>query len=194
MALPKESRLPGTAQEVEQAGKLADEFRVLHLLESEATPQRVSEAMKGSNWVHFACHGMQDSDNPTQSCLWLAQHSKLTISDIINLSLKNSELAFLSACETATGDKTLEEESVHLAACMLLAGYRGVIATMWMIEDDVAVQIADETYRRLFQKYKADPAYAAEALYFAIMKVRENQEAKGKSSLFAWVPFIHMGI
>ncbi|KAJ6487356.1 hypothetical protein DFH09DRAFT_841575, partial [Mycena vulgaris] len=41
----------------------------------------------------------------------------------------------LSACQTARGAKGLQEESVHLAAGMLLAGYRGVIATMWSIMD-----------------------------------------------------------
>ena len=152
--------------------------------------------MKTSHWVHFACHGVQDNENPTQSCLSLAGigHSKLTLSEIIKLDLKNAELAFLSACQTATGTQQLEEEAVHLAAGMLLAGYRGVIATMWTIDDDVAVEVADETYRRLFEEYKGDSTRAAEALHFAVKKARENLEAKGRSSLFTWIPFIHMGV
>ena len=197
IALPTESRpqLPGTGREVECVAKHAENFHVLRLLESEATKDRVSEAMESSSWAHFACHGTQESTNPTESCLWLANQSKLTLSDIINLRLENAELSFLSACETATGDKELEEEAVHLAARMLLAGYRGVIATMWTIHDAFAVEIADETYRRLFKEYNADSTRAAEALHFAIKKVLEDREAKGKKvSLFHWVPFIHIGI
>ena len=194
VALPAESRLPGTKKEVEHVAQHAEQFSVLSLLESEATAQNVSEAMKVSSWVHFACHGAQDSGRPTESCLQLAKHSKLTLSEIIKLDLQNAELAFLSACETATGDENLEEEAVHLAGGMLLAGYRGVIATMWTIDDDVAVEVADKTYSLLFQKYNADSTHAAEALHFAIKEVQEDLEAKGKSSLFKLIPFIHMGI
>ena len=138
---------------------------------------------------------MQNTSNPTKSCLLLSGHTKLTLSDIIKLCLENAELAFLSACETATGDKKLEEEAVHLAAGMLLAGFHGVIATMWTIEDAIAVEIADETYRLLFKEYNADSTHAAEALHFAVKKVCEDRQAKGlKIPLLWWVPFIHMGI
>lgn len=193
VALPKESRLPGTSKEVELVAKHADNhFSILPLLESKATSTRVSEIMKTSSWVHFACHGAQNSSSPTDSCLLLAGYSKLTLTEIINLRLQNAELAFLSACETATGDKELEEEAVHLAAGMLLAGYQGVIATMWTIDDDVAVKVAEETYYRLFKEYDADSMRAAEALHFAVQRVRK--EAQGRLPLFSWLPFIHMGI
>lgn len=194
VALPYESQLPGTAKEVERVVKHAESFRVLTLIESEATVQHISEAMKSSSWVHFACHGAQNTTNPSDSCLLLASHSKLTLSNIIKLQLENAELAFLSACQTATGDEELQDEAVHLAAGMLLAGYRSVIATMWSIDDDIAVEVADEAYRCLFTEYRADPRRAAEALHFAVKTVRQSREARGKVSLFSWVPFIHMGI
>lgn len=194
VALPNESRLPGTAEEIERITKYADQFQVLRLLESEAVPERVADAMKASNWVHFACHGMQNSSNPMESCLLLAGNSRLTLSKIIELHLESAELAFLSACETALGDKTLEEEVVHLAAGMLLAGYPSVIATMWKIDDDIAVEVADETYRRLFKEYDADHTHAAQALHFAVKQIREDRVAKRKAlPLFSWVPFIHIG-
>ena len=195
ISLPTESWLPGTAKEVELVASHAQKFPVLMLREHDATRQCVLDAMKTSTWVHFACHGMQDTCNPTKSCLLLSGHTKLTLSDIIKLCLDNAELAFLSACETATGDEKLEEEAVHLAAGMLLAGFHGVIATMWTIEDAIAVEIADETYRLLFKEYNADSTRAAEALHFAIKKVCVDRQAKGsKIPLFWWVPFIHMGI
>jgi CHAT domain-containing protein len=40
-------------------------------------------------------------------------------------------LAFLSACETAEDDKKVSDEAMHLAATLLFAGFRGVVATMW---------------------------------------------------------------
>jgi CHAT domain-containing protein len=75
---------------------------------------------------------VQNISNPTESALLLAKQSKLSLSRITKLSLPHAELAFLSACQTATGDENLAGEAVYLAAGMLLAGYRGVIATSTM--------------------------------------------------------------
>ncbi|KAJ7689622.1 hypothetical protein B0H17DRAFT_1295277 [Mycena rosella] len=93
---------------------------------------------------------------------------------------------------TATGDINLEEESVHLAAGMLLAGYRGVIATMWTIGDNDAPQVAGDVYEHLVQTSPPDSTRAAEALHLAVRKLRD--EAGGKKSFFHWVPFIHLGV
>jgi CHAT domain-containing protein len=147
--------------------------------------------MKDSRWVHFACHGVQDVLYPTESALLLAGSSRLTLSSIIQLALPHADLAFLSACHTATGDQDLQEESVHLAAGMLLAGYRGVIATMWTIMDNDAPQIARDVYEQLFKITPPNPTHAAEALHVAVQKLRHES---GKKSFFHWVPFIHFGV
>jgi hypothetical protein len=46
---------------------------------------------------------------------------------------KSMPLAFLSACETAKGDRVVPDEAMHLAATLLFAGFRGVVATMWQV-------------------------------------------------------------
>ena len=196
VALPKESRLQGTAKEVECVTKHATKhFQVKNLLDSEATVDNVAKAMQESNWVHFACHGVQHPSEPTRSCLSLAGHTELKLSDIINLQLQKAQLAYLSACQTATGDEKLQDEAVHLAAGMLLAGFKGVIATMWTIDDEFSVQVADETYHLLFEKYGTNSTRAAEALHFATKSVWESRRAKGdRVSFFDWVPFIHVGL
>jgi CHAT domain-containing protein len=38
---------------------------------------------------------------------------------------------YLSACETAKGDAEQPDQVVHLAATMLFAGFKNVVATMW---------------------------------------------------------------
>ncbi|KAJ7511618.1 CHAT domain-containing protein [Mycena galericulata] len=111
---------------------------------------------------------------------------------IIQLSLPNADFAFLSACQTATGADDLQDESVHLAAGMLLAGYRGVVATMWSIMDQDAPQVAADVYEHLFDASPPDSTRAAQALHLAVRRLRE--ESRGKKSFFNWVPFIHIGI
>jgi CHAT domain-containing protein len=48
-----------------------------------------------------------------------------------NTGGKPMSLAFLSACQTAMGDETTPDEMMHLAAALLFAGFRSVVATMW---------------------------------------------------------------
>ncbi|KAJ7226827.1 CHAT domain-containing protein [Mycena pura] len=147
----------------------------------------VQKAMKASRWVHFACHGVQ-STTPTESALLLAGSSRLTLSNIIKLSLPNADLAFLSACQTATGSRGLQDESVHLTAGMLLVGYRGVIGTMWSIMDNDAPQVASDVYAHLLETSPPDPTRAAEALHLAVQKLQKNK------SFLHWVTFVHFGI
>jgi CHAT domain-containing protein len=159
--------------------------------EDTATIGDVKKGMKASRWVHFACHGVQ-STSPTESALLLARSSRLTLSNIIELSLPNADLAFLSACQNATGSEKLQDESVHLPAGMLLAGYRGVIGTMWSIMDNDAPQVAGNVYAHLLEASPPDPTRAAEALHLAVRKLREQPGAK--KSFLHWVPFIHFGV
>lgn len=185
--------IPGTQTELDNIETLAiGKLSVVRLEQNAATVGRVREEMKDSRWVHFACHGVQDIYNPTQSALLLAGSSQLTLSSIIELSLPNADFAFLSACQTATGTALLEEEAVHLAAGMLLAGYRGVVGTMWSIMDNDAPQVAADVYEHLFKTSPPDPTRAAEALHLAVRKLRE--QSVGKKSVLNWVPFIHVGV
>jgi CHAT domain-containing protein len=187
-----QSYIPGTQEEIkciEQHAK--GKVPVLRLDKDMATIEKVQKGMKDSRWVHFACHGVQ-SPSPTESALLLARSSRLTLSNIIELSLPNADLAFLSACQTATGSKGLQDESVHLAAGMLLAGYRGVIGTMWSIMDNDAPQVAGDVYAHLLKGSSPDPTRAAEALHLAVRRLREQPGAK--KSFLHWVPFIHFGV
>ncbi|KAJ6545703.1 CHAT domain-containing protein [Mycena capillaripes] len=187
-----QSYIPGTLEEIRCVKQhVKGKIPVLWLDKDMATIENVQQGMKDSRWVHFACHGVQKS-SPTESALLLAGSSQLTLSNIIQLSLPNADLAFLSACQTATGSKELQDESVHLAAGMLLAGYRGVIGTMWSIMDNDAPQVAGDVYARLLETSAPDPTRAAEALHFAVQKFREQPGAK--KSFLHWVPFIHFGV
>ncbi|KAJ7128032.1 CHAT domain-containing protein [Mycena epipterygia] len=184
--------IPGTQEEIKCIKQQAKgKVPVLWLDQDMATIENVQKGMKDSRWVHFACHGVQHT-SPTESALLLAGSSQLTLSNIIQLSLPNADLAFLSACQTATGSQALQDESVHLTAGMLLAGYRGVIGTMWSIMDNDAPQVASDVYAHLLEASPPDPMRAAEALHLAVQRLREQPGTK--KSFLHWVPFIHFGV
>ncbi|KAJ7448639.1 TPR-like protein [Mycena galericulata] len=186
-----QSYISGTQEEVQCIEQHAKgKVPVLRFDKDMATIEKVQQGMKDSKWVHFACHGVR-STPPTESALLLAGNSRLTLSNISQLSLQNADLAFLS-CQTATGSQKLQDESFHLAAGMLLAGYRGVIGTMWSVMDDDAPQVADNVYAHLLKASPPDPTRAAEALHFAVQKLREWPESR--KSFSHWVPFVHFGV
>ncbi|KAJ7652740.1 hypothetical protein DFH06DRAFT_1205582 [Mycena polygramma] len=111
---------------------------------------------------------------------------------------KTITLAFLSACETAKGDVSLPDEAMHLAATMLFAGFRGVVATMWLMSDADGPKIAKTFYEHLFKGCNAtanppilpDLTRAAEALHVAVAELRANPDV----SFSRWVPFVHYGL
>ncbi|CAE7174298.1 unnamed protein product [Rhizoctonia solani] len=98
--------------------------------------------MEQHDWVHLACHAHQNVADPTQSGFFLYEGT-LDLATINRRSFRGKGLAFLSACQTATGDEKLADEAVHLASGMLMAGYTSVIGTMWSVHDADAPVIAD---------------------------------------------------
>ena len=190
VALPIESALGHAGDEVQLVQRITSSNTMIHqLLETDATVENVKEAMAKCSFVHFACHGLQDSNQPLQSAMLLANDTKLTLAEITRLKLPHAQFAFLSACQTPTGDKKYPEEAMHLAAGMLVAGYQGVIATMWSIQDSDGPSVTQEFYKYLWKDGKPDVTQAAYALHYAVEKLRKE------STLFVqWVPFIHMGV
>ncbi|KAF8433237.1 CHAT domain-containing protein [Boletus edulis BED1] len=188
------SRLPGVHTELKHIKEIVTNSAsgcATFLEPSVGTVEEVLGLMKEADWVHFACHGIQDARNPTDSGLCLANERRLKISDIIGLSRSRGGLAFLSACQTATGDEGLSDEAIHIAAGMLFAGYAGVIGTMWSISDTLAPILAKDVYEHLFRNgTRPDYREAAWALHDAIGRVRES----GEVSFNEWVPFIHVGL
>jgi len=188
--------LPGVEVELEYISSSLSTAGLSNALVSlerdEATIENTLLAMQKATWVHLACHGVQDMAHPLNTGLILAGFNKrLALSEIIQKRSISGKFAFLSACQTASGDTGRPEESVHLAAGMLLAGYKGVVATMWSIRDSVAPVVAKKVYHRLLESGKPDSTKAAEALSEAVKEVQDSFEGGG----FAyWVPFIHMGL
>ncbi|KAG9075347.1 hypothetical protein FRC06_010139, partial [Ceratobasidium sp. 370] len=161
------SPLPKTVEELAIIKKHVKATPFQQLDGPHATVNATLSAMEDHSWVHFACHAIQDRTNPSHSAFHL-HDGDLTLETITKRAFKNKGLAFLSACQTATGDDDLPDEATHLAAGMVMAGYPSVIATMWSIMDKDAPEIAEEVYAELMQSGKMDHTIAARALHKAV--------------------------
>ncbi|EUC60814.1 aromatic di-alanine and TPR containing protein, partial [Rhizoctonia solani AG-3 Rhs1AP] len=145
--------------------------------------------MEQHDWVHLACHAHQNVNDPTKSGFHL-HDGTLDLSAINRRSFKNKGLAFLSACQTATGNEKLPDEAIHLASGMLMAGYPSVIATMWSVVDEDAPLVADKVYAQLMKDGKVGNGEAGRALHYAVAELREKV---GEKEFGRWVPYIHIG-
>jgi CHAT domain-containing protein len=96
-----------------------------------STPEEATAALPSATLVHIACHGLQDIGQPLNSAFHLSKDGTLSVSELMELDLKGTYLALLSACETAKGDREQSDQAIHLAATMLFVGFKSVVATMW---------------------------------------------------------------
>ena len=183
--------ISGTTKEAGIVMSLLDMTATKPLHDTEGTVDAVLENMATHPWVHLACHGIQDSDDPLNSAFCLYD-GRLTLDMLMTKHLPNADLAVLSACQTATGDENLPDEAVHLAAGMLNIGYKSVVGTMWSICDSSAPIVMGEFYRVLAAQVKAGgEIQSAYALHEATKLLREKN---GVSDFKRWIPFVHFGL
>ena len=193
---PGDIPLPETAKEVDGVVNVIrsagwPEENISNLKGSEATVDCVSNALDSCSWLHFACHGHQDSTLGMKSAFSLYD-GQLTLSKIASKRLSAGQFAFLSACHAASGLKHLPGEAMHLAAGIQFAGFSSVIATLWRIRDEDAPMVANKTYSYLLRNGVDghDLSDAATALNRAVLALREDPEV----TIDRWAPFVHFGI
>ncbi|KAF9067540.1 CHAT domain-containing protein [Rhodocollybia butyracea] len=184
---PNAEELPSTVKEVEVLQSIEPNLTWLNDLEG--TTDAVLKGIETHNWVHFACHGEQDMQNPLKSA-FLLQDKSLELADLMKKSFTHTQLAYLSACRTAASNEMLPEEAVHLAAGMLMAGFQNVVASLWAIGDDDATFVAEHFYRHM-KEGGWDSAKSSYALHYAVGKLRESI---GVKHFLRWIPFVHLGL
>ncbi|KAG2009645.1 hypothetical protein CC2G_012550 [Coprinopsis cinerea AmutBmut pab1-1] len=193
---PSIHSLPFTLEELKMIQGLVPHER--HLVtrvgsaETPSDPDAILGHINTASIVHLGCHGSQDDSNPLDSSLILSG-GRLSMGSLIRgCRTSKAALAYLSACETAMGDKERPDESLSLAGTMQFAGFRSVVATMWSIHDEDAPVVADAFYRHLFRRGTAAPPDITDAacgLHLAVKKLRDLGRP-----FYRWVPFVHHGI
>lgn len=114
--------------------------------------------------IHFAGHAIVDRTSPLRSRLLFASGgagggpSALYAREIYGLSLSQTRLAVLAACETAGHPEAASEGIVSLARAFLAAGTPAVIASLWKVEDAATAELFRAFYQRIGDG--ADPAEA----------------------------------
>ncbi|KAG1724874.1 TPR-like protein [Suillus lakei] len=155
----------------------------------DATKSTALEALRDNTWVHFACHGTQNYEEPFKSA-FLMRDQPLSLLDIAQMDLSRHEFAFLSACETAVGDIHTPDEVIHLAAGLQFAGVKSVIGTLWTVDDETVQRLVKAFYANLCGDGKMISKRAARALHRAVQSLACDKDIP----LDQRIVFMHIGI
>ncbi|MEU2563662.1 CHAT domain-containing protein [Streptomyces longispororuber] len=143
------------------------------LVNERATRRAVLDALAACDWAHFACHAHMEEGYASASRLIL-HDQPVTVTDVDRLRLAHAELAYLSACSTASAPVALSGEALHLGSAFHLAGFQHVVATLWNVQDKAAARIAHTFYEHLPRHTALPFAAPATALHHAVRRLREE--------------------
>ncbi|HKO99941.1 MAG TPA: CHAT domain-containing tetratricopeptide repeat protein [Pyrinomonadaceae bacterium] len=140
-------------------------------------------------YVHFATHGILNSEHPELSGLVLSLVNEqgqpvngfLRLHDIYNLNLP-ADLVVLSACQTGLGKEIRGEGLIGLTRGFMYAGSPRVVASLWKVDDAATAELMKRFYRGML-KDKLAPAAA-----LRVAKV-EMWKQKRWNAPFYWAAF-----
>lgn len=151
-AAPGQTQLAKAADELQHIRDQSQKKATCTIYEGEAGKRaNVLEAIATHSWVHLICHGHHDPRRPFSSHFSL-EDGPLSLLSLLKQNLPLAELAVLSACHSAKVNEALPDEALHLAAGMMVAGFRSVVATMWALDDEIAPLVMKEFYAEMLPK------------------------------------------
>jgi CHAT domain-containing protein len=189
---PTFHRLPSTRDEAEAILELVPAARSYRALGFEASKETVlSGRLAGYRFLHFATHGMLNTEQPALSGLVLSQTDSagrpvdgfLRAHEIYNLDLP-AELVVLGACETALGAEVKGEGLIGLSRGFMYAGASRVMVSLWQVSDRTTADLMASFYRRMLEQGLPPAA----ALRSAQLEILER-----KPQPFYWAPFVVQG-
>ncbi len=177
--------LPTVGPEIEAIRRIAGVGMLLD--GKDATGSSVLEAIKQYPWVHLACHGNVDEARPFRSHFSLYS-GPLTLLDLASQDLPNAQLAFLSSCHSAEGNRSRPDEVLHLTAGVQFAGFRSVVGTLWAVDGQDGPHVAQTFYSNLLGSGEKATKSSAVALHRATTELR-----KSRIPSVRWACFVHYG-
>lgn len=197
---PNHKPLKNAIREVEEIERVVNAKAIVTRMDSPSAANVLHE-LPSFNAIHFACHGVSDASNPSNSHLLLrgVQDSdlmstsvdRLSALAISNINIKSAQLAYLSACCTADNPSTdLSDESIHIASGFILAGFSHVLATLWDANDLACQQMAADFYHLLFSGQEGG---GHRVVSTAFHQAQRKLRAANLRQPIKWATFIHTG-
>ncbi|HWP43188.1 MAG TPA: CHAT domain-containing tetratricopeptide repeat protein [Blastocatellia bacterium] len=187
-------RLPFSRREAEAITETAPQGQWAKALDFRASRDAATSAdLSQYRIIHFATHGLLDSNTPELSGIVLSlvdeagrtRDGFLRLHEIYNLRLP-AELVVLSACRTGLGKHIRGEGIVGLTRGFMYAGAARVVASLWKVSDAGTAELMKRFYRGMFAR-KLRPAAALRAA-----QVEMLAEQRWRSPYY-WAAFVLQG-
>ncbi len=137
--------LPGTYKELQSvAAIMPGKF----MMGEEARKKSFLDLASGYNILHLAIHGKADNADIYNNYLQF-QDEKLFAHELYGLRLNANNLTVLSACETGYGKVFNAEGVYNIARGFFYAGSKGLLMTLWPIDDRATASLIPEFYKNL---------------------------------------------
>jgi len=185
-------RLRFSRREAEAIAALTREGERLKALDFAASrATALSEELGRYRIIHFATHGLLNSQHPELSGLVLSlvdergqpQDGFLRAHEVYNLKL-NADLVVLSGRRTALGKDVKGEGMVGLTRGFMYAGAPRVVASLWQVSDKATADLMKRFYKGIL----ADGLRPAAALRAAQVAMWREKRAP-----YFWAAFVLQG-
>lgn len=152
-------RLRFSRQEAEKILALVPEGQTMQAMGFEANREAAKSAeLARCRIVHFATHGVLNSERPEMSGILLSMADNqgrprdgfLRMQDIYNLNVP-ADLVVLSGCSTGLGKDIKGEGLIGLTRGFLYAGARRVVVSLWDVNDEATAELMARFYRGMLE-------------------------------------------
>jgi CHAT domain-containing protein len=153
-------RLPATLREAELIRSATAPGEGTFATGFAATKEALmADGLEGYRIIHIATHGLLNTENPELSGVILSlvdergnsREGFLHLHDIYNMTL-STNLVVLSACRTGLGKDVRGEGVVGLTSGFMYAGAKGVIASLWKVDDEATAELMGHFYDAMLKE------------------------------------------
>lgn len=161
-------------------------IRKTTFLQQNATWQHFSEKAPDYGILHLATHASADSVHNTAGIEFYERRAFL--SDIYALPL-HADLVCLSACESGLGEWKQGEGVMSLARAFAYAGAKGLVATLWSVNE-----VSSSTLFESFYQHLCEGKSKAEALHLAKLDYLNDAEIPAfQKTPYYWAALAYVG-
>lgn len=187
-------RLDATREEADAIASLVPSDSKQVFVGFDASRERALNAdLKQYRILHFATHGILNTDHPELSGIVLSMYNQngesengiLRLNEIYNLDLP-VELVVLSGCQTALGKEVSGEGLTNITRGFMYAGASRIVASLWSVDDRVTARLMAIFYRKMLSEHLR-PAAALRAAQIELFR-----QSDWKAPYF-WASFVFQG-
>lgn len=172
---------------MEASKRVSGKVNNYEYLNEHASKQIFEQEVHKADILHIASHSIVNESNPLFSKIILSSSNQtdeaLYAYELFNLDL-NPRIAVLNACSSGSGNNMQGSGLLGFSRALLYSGTQGMMMNFWAVTDQSALEVSNEFYNGLVNKYAT-----SDAIRIAKLKLLEN----GNANPHYWGSFQYIG-